>query len=33
MISYFNCLPTSKYSVTAPHSAMGWSEVCSCGIS
>ena len=33
MISYCNCLPTSLYSVTAPHGTVGWSEVCNCGIS
>ena len=33
MISYFNCLLTSKCSVTAPHGTVGCSEVCNCGIS
>ena len=30
-MSYLNCLPTIYDYVTAPHGAMGWSEVCNCG--
>ena len=31
IMSYLNCRPTIYDYVTAPHGAMGWSEVCNCG--